>query len=365
MVFIQAVKYCFQNYRDFTGRASRAEFWYFFLFSIIVLIMSVPLHVIMIVLYSYFTDTKIEEISNVSLFIIRTIQLITLSIPFLSVLIRRIHDIGITALSKILLLSAIFISLTTIFIELVLLYPEDISNYILYVSYITVAAILILLCVSGTNGPNEFGPESTDVFDFAVISKIREKNKSYAGQENIRYFHPLQTIRHLLISDEGSYKRITVLQNAVALFYVIITITFYVISSLSILTCYLLYYFIIKKSSYNSITITFSFIILAMLVATIALVLSAAPFVPCTTEILKARLRDAGINGKYYLLPFIPAVIMLLFRRPFQLFIQEDALYMLTLFSFVIPIITYCIPGTKGPNRYGPDPRAPKPAEAE
>ena len=40
MDFISAVKICFKKYGDFNGRASRSEFWYFYLFGIIVGILS-------------------------------------------------------------------------------------------------------------------------------------------------------------------------------------------------------------------------------------------------------------------------------------------------------------------------------------
>ena len=36
MNFMQAVQVCFSKYVDFSGRARRSEFWWFFLFQVIV-----------------------------------------------------------------------------------------------------------------------------------------------------------------------------------------------------------------------------------------------------------------------------------------------------------------------------------------
>lgn len=36
MTFMEAVKVCFAKYADFNGRASRAEYWWFFLFIVAV-----------------------------------------------------------------------------------------------------------------------------------------------------------------------------------------------------------------------------------------------------------------------------------------------------------------------------------------
>ena len=36
MNFFQSINYCLKHYSDFNGRASRSEFWWFFLFTSIV-----------------------------------------------------------------------------------------------------------------------------------------------------------------------------------------------------------------------------------------------------------------------------------------------------------------------------------------
>ena len=74
MNFGQAISTCFSKYATFTGRASRPEFWWFFLFQVIVLIVA---GVISDILYG--------------------VAALALLLPGLAVGARRLHDIGKTA----------------------------------------------------------------------------------------------------------------------------------------------------------------------------------------------------------------------------------------------------------------------------
>ena len=71
MNFFDAIKTCFSKYVTFSGRASRSEFWYFYLFSIIL---------------------------NIILFIVSDIFMwvsaLLLILPLLAVTARRLHDIN-------------------------------------------------------------------------------------------------------------------------------------------------------------------------------------------------------------------------------------------------------------------------------
>ena len=52
MTFTDAIKTCFSKYADFNGRASRSEYWYFFLFTILATIalsmIGRPMHLMML-----------------------------------------------------------------------------------------------------------------------------------------------------------------------------------------------------------------------------------------------------------------------------------------------------------------------------
>jgi uncharacterized membrane protein YhaH (DUF805 family) len=85
MDFITSIKTCFVKYVDFTGRASRSEFWYFTLF---ILIISICVEIVDASLagqnfWSYDGFGPVYWIFNVLIFL-----------PSLAVGIRRLHDIN-------------------------------------------------------------------------------------------------------------------------------------------------------------------------------------------------------------------------------------------------------------------------------
>jgi len=70
MDFGQAIKTCFNKYATFTGRASRSEFWWFFLFQVIVL--------------------AVASMVGETLYAVTTLALL---LPALAVGARRLHDV--------------------------------------------------------------------------------------------------------------------------------------------------------------------------------------------------------------------------------------------------------------------------------
>jgi uncharacterized membrane protein YhaH (DUF805 family) len=73
MNFGQAITTCFSKYVTFTGRASRPEFWWFFLFQVIVL--------------------GVTSMVSSMLYFIAALALL---LPAIAVGVRRLHDIGKT-----------------------------------------------------------------------------------------------------------------------------------------------------------------------------------------------------------------------------------------------------------------------------
>jgi uncharacterized membrane protein YhaH (DUF805 family) len=71
MSFSQAVTTCLRKYVDFSGRAGRPEFWWFFLFQVVVMVVT----------------GMLGEILN-------GLAALALLLPGLSVGARRLHDIG-------------------------------------------------------------------------------------------------------------------------------------------------------------------------------------------------------------------------------------------------------------------------------
>ena len=73
MNFLESVETCFKKYVDFNGRASRSEFWWFYLFWIIAYIVSAMIDPILILLV-----------------------ILGLLLPYITVTARRLHDINKT-----------------------------------------------------------------------------------------------------------------------------------------------------------------------------------------------------------------------------------------------------------------------------
>ena len=81
MNFIGATKICLKKYFIFSGKASRSEFWYFFLFLIILNL--VCLFIDLIIGYD------IEELGPVT-----SLYILLFIIPLISASSRRLHDTG-------------------------------------------------------------------------------------------------------------------------------------------------------------------------------------------------------------------------------------------------------------------------------
>ncbi len=84
MDFVQAIKSCLGQYATFSGRASRSEFWWFFLFQVLVMAATSML------------GDVINDIASLALLL-----------PALAVGTRRLHDIGRTGWWQLLLLTGI------------------------------------------------------------------------------------------------------------------------------------------------------------------------------------------------------------------------------------------------------------------
>jgi uncharacterized membrane protein YhaH (DUF805 family) len=116
MTFSEAISSGFRNYVGFAGRASRSEFWYWMLFSVLV---SIAASIIDLGLVSGNT-TVLSSIWSLAAFL-----------PSLAVGVRRLHD-------------------------------TDRSGWWWLICFIPLVGIIVLIvfwCLEGTPGPNRFGPD--------------------------------------------------------------------------------------------------------------------------------------------------------------------------------------------------------------
>jgi uncharacterized membrane protein YhaH (DUF805 family) len=81
MGFAEAVQTCLQKYVGFSGRARRSEYWWFFLFTILVSIVASGLDNLL---------GTMSDTTNVG--VIGSIASLALLLPSLAVAIRRLHD---------------------------------------------------------------------------------------------------------------------------------------------------------------------------------------------------------------------------------------------------------------------------------
>jgi uncharacterized membrane protein YhaH (DUF805 family) len=116
MGFGQAIASGFANYVNFSGRATRPQYWYFVLFLFIVGIVAVLID------FGVFNATDIGPTN--AIFTLATF------LPSLAVTIRRLHDIGRT-------------------------------GWWVFLAFVPIIGIIVLIvwaCQRGEAGPNAYGP---------------------------------------------------------------------------------------------------------------------------------------------------------------------------------------------------------------
>lgn len=138
--FGEAISTCFSKYATFKGRASRSEFWYFFLFQLLISIV-----------------TQFIPVLNI-------IVALALLLPTIAVTVRRLHDTDRSgwwvggfylALAGAGLLGAFLIS--------VIVYGDNSGVMVFGLLGVALAAysitLIVFLCQRGTQGPNRFDAE--------------------------------------------------------------------------------------------------------------------------------------------------------------------------------------------------------------
>jgi uncharacterized membrane protein YhaH (DUF805 family) len=144
----------FRKYADFTGRAPRAEYWWFYLATVVI---QIPLTII---------DERIAEWGPLS-----SLFSLAILLPWLAVSVRRLHDIDRTGWW----LAAFFLPLFVVGMWAALatganlqgtgLGPEPTGSILvgliiaMVVILILAVVVLVFMVTSGTEGPNRFGPD--------------------------------------------------------------------------------------------------------------------------------------------------------------------------------------------------------------
>lgn len=107
MSFTESVRTCFGKFATFDGRATRSEFWWFYLFVILVSAVGYIPILLLTILGASSGDGTVSGVLaflSVILWILWIVIVIALYIPFLAVGCRRLHDRGQSGWLQLLLL---------------------------------------------------------------------------------------------------------------------------------------------------------------------------------------------------------------------------------------------------------------------
>jgi uncharacterized membrane protein YhaH (DUF805 family) len=158
MTFTQAVSSVLSNYVTFAGRARRAEYWWFYLFTLLVGLATAVI------------DAVLNTAFNNEIGIVGTLTSLGLLLPTMAVTARRLHDTGRTGwwmlLPVVPLFATILVAAATAFVTLFSTDTDGglaIGMSVLLVACVlaTLAAavtLLVFLCLDSNPGPNKFGP---------------------------------------------------------------------------------------------------------------------------------------------------------------------------------------------------------------
>ena len=133
MGFIDSVQSGFFKCFDYQSRSSRSEFWWFYAFSLI------------ITLFDAIISSAVESIGYLIISIIISIGIF---IPFISLTIRRLHDIDLSGWWY------LFYSVVPLIIVLIALAS---SFYLIFISFFIYIYFVYLMVKKGTEGLNKFG----------------------------------------------------------------------------------------------------------------------------------------------------------------------------------------------------------------
>ena len=147
MFFFQSALQTLKKYADFKGRASREEFWSFFVFIIVVNVGCGLLGMLLGV------GPALGSLVGLLLFI-----------PQIAVAVRRLHDLGKTG--KELVVPCVMLALLPLAFALRGFLPKIVALGYLGITILVFANLLTLFAKKGSNVPNKYGAAPT-AFSFA------------------------------------------------------------------------------------------------------------------------------------------------------------------------------------------------------
>ena len=146
MTFGAAVRSALTNYWNFRGRASRSEYWWFFLLTWIV-------ERCVVGVTALINAQAIPWIAGAALLVLLGGASIALFIPALSLAVRRLHDVDRSGVW--LLVPPAFFALLAAFI---VVFERPVDGRVAFIWLaIPTLRVLIWHCTKGSSEPNEYG----------------------------------------------------------------------------------------------------------------------------------------------------------------------------------------------------------------
>ena len=155
MSFGEAIKSVFSKYATFSGRARRSEFWYFYLFYILVasglsfLSLMIPIAKYLYILFG-----------------------LGVFLPYTAVTVRRLHDIGKSGWFLLIFMVVIFLISMLMFLIIDIIAPtvegSSMTVFIVYSIFVLIVLalaiwLIVWLCRDSQPGENKWGPNPKEV----------------------------------------------------------------------------------------------------------------------------------------------------------------------------------------------------------
>ncbi len=151
MGFGDAIRICFEKYVNFTGRARRAEYWWFYLFTVLVRIVTSIL------------DSAATQGGRFAPF--STLGFLALLLPWLAAWTRRMHDTNRSGFWVLGFCVGLFVLAGSLGVGLAMQEDTHGQGSIVLIGLSSVGFLgvliwsIVMVCLEGTRGPNRYGPD--------------------------------------------------------------------------------------------------------------------------------------------------------------------------------------------------------------
>ena len=166
--FKEAVKICWSKYADFTGRARRSEYWWFYLFTFLVMLLPILVIIFSALIGAVSGGDDIPTgwlIPIIIAAIVLFVMMLVFLVPTLAVQTRRLHDTGRSGWW---IVANYAISFVASFVRAILLDFNDFAGtskgaiavcVLLYLINLGIGiAIFVFTLLDSHKGENQYGP---------------------------------------------------------------------------------------------------------------------------------------------------------------------------------------------------------------